>query len=263
MRIVRRILITIVLTLAVGFILIYYVSPIALSFYGSSKALPITRVVPADLKDLSIDSAAATKLSYLGYEFEIPWNDLDESQTVLIPKDKPDKYKVILNFRSGLRVMASKCPPREMADELIRQDVKMTPSAFAAVFGPKAVDSDYEFIKRVLEFSPDRMHHWALGPPVHAREQVLLILKSIVPINAAETGIFNIRNAGYQGYQQGDPNSPSAKKDGMMITLYSPTDTFELIVAESKSTHLVTQPEINRIVQTLHKVEPTSAVAQR
>ncbi len=263
MKIVRRILITIFLTLTVGFILIYYVSPIALSFYGSSKALPITRVMPMDLKDQSVDSAAGTKLSYLGYEFEIPWNDLDESQTVLIPKDKPDKNRVILVFRSGLRLMATKCPVREMADEFMRQDFRMTQAAFAAVFGPKAVDSDYEFMKRVLEFSPDEMHHWALGPPVHAREEVLLVTKSIVPSRPAKSGIFNIHNATYVGYQQGDPSSASAKDDGIILSLYSQTDTFELIVAEGKSTHLVSQPEINRIVQSLHKVEPNSPVAQR
>jgi hypothetical protein len=263
MKIVRRILITVFLSVTLGFILIYYVSPIALSFYGSSKAIPITRVVPTDLKDSSIASASGTKLSYLGYEFEVPWNDLDGSQTVLIPKDKPDKNRVILNFRSGLRLMATKCPPREMADEMMRQDVKMTSAAFAAVFGPKAVDSDYEFMKRVFEFSPDKMHHWALRPPVHAREEVLLVIKTIVPSRPAKSGIFNIHNASYEGYQQGDPSSASAKDDGIILSLYSQTDTFELIVAEGKSTHLVTQPEINRIVQSLHKVELNSPVAQR
>ena len=159
--------------------------------------------------------------------------------------------------------MATKCPPREMADEMMRQDVKMTPAAFAAVFGPKAVDSDYEFMKRVFEFSPDKMHHWALRPPVHAREEVLLVIKTIVPSRPAKSGIFNIHNASYEGYQQGNPNSPSAKEDGIVLTLYSPTETFELVVAQGKSAHLITQPEINRIVQSLHKVEPNSPVARR
>lgn len=263
MRTARRILITVVLTLAIVFAGIYYLSPIAFSFYGSAKAIPITRIVPTDLKDLSVNSSPGTKLSYLGYEFEVPWSDLDESQTVLIPKDRPEKSRVIFTFQSGLRLMATKCPPHEMADELMRKDFRMTPPAFSAVFGTKAVDSDYEFTKRVLEFSPDKMHHWSLRPAIHAREEVLLLTKSIIPSRAARSGIFNIHNGNYKGYLQGDPNSPSAKEDGIVLTLYSPTDTFELLVAQGKSTHLVTQPEINRIVQSLHKVGPKSPLAGR
>src|SRR5579872_4701494 len=186
MRIVRRILITIVVTLTLTFIGIYYVSPVGLSFYGSSKAIPITRIVPTDLRDLSVDPSVGQKLSFLGYEFEVPWADLDESKTLLFPKDKLEKTRVILTFRSGLRLMATKCAPHEMADQFMRGDIKMTPPAFAAVFGTEAVDSDYEFTKRVMEFPPDRMHHWALGPPIHAQEPVLLITKSILLAKSAE-----------------------------------------------------------------------------
>jgi len=263
MRIVRRILITVIVALAIVFIVIYYISPIALSFYGSAKAIPITRIVPTDLRDLSVNSSPGAKLSYLGYEFDVPWNDLDQSKTQLLPRDKPEKTRVVLSFSSGFRLMATKCSPHEMANEFMRGDFRMTPAAFAAVFGPKAVNSDYEFTKDVLEFSPDKMHHWALGPPIHAREQVLLVTKSMLPSRAAQSGIFNIHNSGYRGYQQGDPNSASAKESGIVVTLYSQNDTFELILAQSKSTHLVKQPEINRIVQTLRRVEKDSAVAQR
>lgn len=256
MRIVRRILITLVVTLTFVFVGIYCISPIALSFYGSSKAIPITRIVPADLKDLSVSSSNGAKLSYIGYEFDVPWNDLDGSKTLLFPKDKLEKTRVILTFKSGLRLMATKCTPHEMADTFMHGDIKMTPDAFAAVFGPKAVDSDYEFTKRVMEFSPDRMHHWSLGPPIHAREEVLLVTKSMLPSKSAESGIFNVHNAIYQGFQQGNPEAPSAKQDGVLLTLYATSDTFEVLFAQKESTHLITQPEINRIIQTLYRAEP-------
>lgn len=256
MRIVRRILITIVVTLTVIFIGIYYESPVALSFYSYSKALPITRIVPTDLRNLSVDSSAGQRLSYIGYEFDVPWNDLDESKTLLFPKDKPEKIRVVLTFRSGLRLMATKCSPRQMAGELMREDFKMKPTAFAAIFGPEAIDSDYEFTKRVMEFSPDRMHHWSLAPPIHAREEVLLLTKSVLPAKSAESGIFNVRNPTYRGFQQGDPEAHSARQDGVLLTLYATNDTFEVLFAEKESTHLITQPEINRIIQTLRRAEP-------
>jgi len=39
------------------------------------------------LKDTSVSEAPGTKLSYFGYEFEVPWSDLDESQTKLYPAE--------------------------------------------------------------------------------------------------------------------------------------------------------------------------------
>ncbi len=255
MRIVRRILITLVLTLTFVFVGIYYISPIALSFYGSSKAIPITRVVPADLKDSSVSSSPGAKLSYLGYEFDVPWNDLDESKTLLFPKDKPEKTRVILTFQSGLRLMATKGSPRQITGELMREDFKMKPTTFAAIFGPEAIDSDYEFTKRVMEFSPDRMHHWSLAPSIHAREEVLLLVKSMLPAKSAESGIFNVRNSTYQGFQQGNPEAPSTKQDGIVLTLYATDDAIEVVFAQKESTHLITQSEINRVIQSLHRVE--------
>src|SRR5579863_3989169 len=158
MRIARRILITIAVTLTVLFIGIYWVAPVALSLYSSRKALPITRVVPTQLSDGSVSQAAGAKLSYLAYEFDVPWSDLDESRTTLYPKDKPVKSMARLYFRSGLQLIVVASPPHSMADQMMKTDFKMSPQAFSAVFGQQAADSDYEFMKRVFEFSPDKMH---------------------------------------------------------------------------------------------------------
>ena len=86
MRILRRILATLVVTFSVGFIAIYWIAPVALSFYSSEKALPVTRVLPTDLTDTSVSKAAGTKLSLGGYDFEVPWTDFDESKTDLFPR---------------------------------------------------------------------------------------------------------------------------------------------------------------------------------
>src|SRR5579863_9482415 len=114
MRLLRH-LATSVVTLAVILAGIYWIAPIGLSFYAARKALPVARIVPTELKDHSVSQAPGTKLSYLGYEFEVPWNDLDEAKTVLYPKDKPQKTRVVLAFQSGLRLMVTAVPPREFA----------------------------------------------------------------------------------------------------------------------------------------------------
>src|SRR5271167_947648 len=42
---------------------------------------PSLWITPVALTDLSM-SAPAQKLFYLGYEFEVPWDDLDEKKTI-------------------------------------------------------------------------------------------------------------------------------------------------------------------------------------
>jgi hypothetical protein len=215
-------------------------------------------VVPNDLKDASVSSAAGRKLSYFGYEFEVPWTDLDESKIKLYPENKPEKTMAILTFHSGLRLWVKSGQPRSFAEQFVK-DFKMSPQAFEAVFGHEAAVSDYAFTKRVFEFTPEKMHHWALSPPLLTREEVLVVIKSIMPSKPAETGIFNIGNRDFQGFQQGDPR---VRQEHLLVTLYSRDGSFEIsfLQKDYASSIGVTQPEINRIVQTLHRL-PASEVA--
>lgn len=264
MKILRRILVTFVVTLTAGFIAVYWIAPVALSFYSSQKALPVTKVLPANLSDTSSSNTAGTKLSLGGYDFEVPWDDLDASKTELFPKDKPQKTMARFRFRSGLQLAVFSAPPHSFYDQFTKE-IKMSPEAFAAVFGSRASTSDYEFVKRVFEFSPATIPHWTTSSAVQSRVMVLLLTKSIMPAKSAETGIFNLRNAGYEGFQQGNPQDSRTSQDGLLLSLYSVDGDFEILIGEKDYTAPggVTQPEINRIVQTLHKVEPNAPVAKR
>jgi len=94
----------------------------------------------------------------------------------------------------------------------------MSPQAFSAVFGQQAADSDYEFMKRVFEFSPDKMHPWSLSTAEESRAQFLLLTKSIVPSKPVETGIFYVNSGRYNGFQQGNPER---RPDTLLLDLYS------------------------------------------
>jgi len=212
------------------------------------------------LKDTSVSQAPETKLSYFGYEFEIPWNDLDESQTQLYPKDKPEKYAVVLTFRSGLRLRIHAIPAHEWTSSS-DPDIRWVPLVVASNFGYEAVRSDYSLVKAIYEFSPERMHYWALEPRVHYREQAILVAKSIMLLAPADTGIFNIRNQDFKGFQQGDPKVRQAK---LALNLYSDEGSVEFMFFEKdKNSVGVTQPEINRIIQSLRKITPDAATAPR
>jgi hypothetical protein len=251
MRLLRRILATVVITLGVIALAVYWIAPVALSFDAARRASPVARVVPTDLKDLSMSQVPGRRLSYVGYEFEVPWNDLDESQTRSVPKDHPEMIALV--FRSGLHLIVSASPARVFPNGFARE-MKLSPQSLESVFGHGAEQSDYSFHKNLYEFTPDKMHLWALSPSEHYREHFLLTMKAVVLAgSSADTGIFNVRNQNWYGFQLGDPQAHPRR---VAVHLYSDDGTIELTFAGSDGQRpvAVTQPEINRIVESLRKV---------
>jgi hypothetical protein len=71
-----------------------------------ARRAPVVRETPHILSDLSLSKTPGRRLSYFGYDFEVPWDDLDESKTKLYPT------RVVLVFRSGKAMIFSTAPPR-------------------------------------------------------------------------------------------------------------------------------------------------------
>jgi len=262
MKLARRILVTVICTIAVLVLAVRFIAPSALSFYTARKVPAVARIVPTELQDHSVSQAPGARLSCVGYEFEIPWDDLDASKAQLYPKDKPAKSRAVLTFRSGLRLMVSAIPPRELVDEFTKGDFKMPPQAIEAVFGRGASASDYTFVNNVYEFTPAKMHHWSLSDRVHSREMVLLTIKSIMPSRSAETGIFRVQNQDYKGFQQGNL---AADRRGAIVTLYSNDGGIEFVfdAAHYDNPAGLAQPEINRIIQSVHRAARNPDVLAR
>ncbi|MFY9911472.1 MAG: hypothetical protein WCF22_08460 [Candidatus Sulfotelmatobacter sp.] len=236
MKLLRRIGLAMLVILAA----LCWIGP-AVVVYFAKTAPAVTRVVPTQLKDLSTSLAPGRKLSYLGYEFEVPWSDLDESQTHL--SEKPNAKTAWLCFRSGLKLFVV-ITPRE-----------------------RAVPG-YESLKLIYEITPDKIHYWSLVQGWGYRDANLLLAKSAFlqdighpggGSNPTETGIFNLRSTGYHGFQYGDPRS---RPDVLQLRLYSNDGRVEIkfLQGEYDEPSGVTQPEINRIVQTLHKI-PAGEIA--
>jgi hypothetical protein len=135
-------------------------------------------------------------------------------------------------------------------------DFKTPPRTFEAIFGPGSARSDYVFLNNVYSFTPDKMHHWSLSQPLHVREQMVLIAKSMMLVKAADSGIFNLHTQSYTGFQQGNPQ---ASRDTVVVDLYSGDDHVEMLFLQ-KDYHNplgVTQREINTVVQSLHRAAPS------
>ena len=260
MKLWQRVLVTVVITLAVIFVAVNWVAPVALSYYAARKAPAVTRIVPTELKDKSISNAPGMKVSYFGYEFEAPWNDLDDSQTKLYPTNAAAKNMAVLHFRSGLALMVKAIPPQEWINKF-SISWNLSQSSIAEAFKRKGIKSDYDFVRTVYEFTPDRMHLWALSQRLHSTEEFLLSMKSATPLKSAETGIFRIENQDFKGFQQGDPGS---HQDGIVVDLYSDQGSVEIIFLQ-KDFHNpgggVTQPEINGIVASMRRASPDMTAA--
>jgi hypothetical protein len=257
----RRILVTVVVTAVVFVVAINWIAPAALALYAARRAPKVTRVLPTHLIDTSISQAPGERLSYFGYEFEVPWSDLDPAQTRLYPKGHPHPNRAVLTFRSGLRLMVTALPPDEWRNN-IAAEMKISPEQLESAFGRDMTDSDYTFVKALYEFTPAEMHFWRASQKIQSREQILLIVKSLAPLKSAETGIFDIQNQDVKGFQQGDPR---AAVDKIAVNLYSDAGSAEFIFSESGRKPLgITQPEINRIIQSLRRSgpEPSEALSR-
>ena len=241
MKILRRSLIAIVVIIVTA----YWILPAGISMYMVNTASAVTKVVPANLKDSSISQSAGATLTYFGQEFDVPWGDLNTSQTQVMA-DKPDRQSLWLSFRSGLKLFVVMKPPRKTA-------------------------FNYAMMKRINETTPDGIHYWMPFSNREVYPQLLTLqLKSNllreIGVGAepspAESGIYNIDSSAYKGFQYGDPRT---RPETIELSLYSDDCdiTMKFLQTAYEDPVGVTQPEINRIVQSLRRVSSANPVAQR
>jgi hypothetical protein len=119
--------------------------------------------------------------------------------------------------------------------------------------------SDCNFVKAVYEFSPDKMNHWIYKRASESR-RVPLDLEVNRRLQRVDSDIFYIRNQGYLGFQQGDCR---VRQGRITVDLYSDDGGIEmnLFQKDYRDSGGVTQPEINRIIQSLHKARQLATAA--
>jgi hypothetical protein len=240
MRLLPRILITIGIALVAIVALMDFILPAGLSFYLRRTAPAYVYAVPRDLQDLSVSQTPGMKMRYFGYEFEVPWSDVGDAERKPFATKNSEGESAWVSFRSGLRL-------------------------FIAADPADAASSNYALAKLIYGFSPNTMRIWPPSPGAQFRRLELFMGKSAIlsnPLSAqAAGGIFNLDSKGYKGFQLGNPQ---LRPDTLRVRLYSNEGSFEITLLQVgyEEPGGVTQPEINRIVQSLHKVAPSSPVAQ-
>jgi hypothetical protein len=211
-------------------------------------AIPGAQKRPVALPDLSISSVPHPKMSHFGYELEMPWDDIDEA------REKNYAQVHISCFHSGNCFWLSVFPPKEFVNEIIKLG-NIGPEQFRQMYGDDAVHSDYAFYRVMLNVIPSDISPF-MSRSAAARESLLLVQKAIA-IPPAESGIYLIETPSLKGFQYEDPKSRPRR---ISDTLYSDDAGMDVIFFLNRDgiTPSISQAEINRVIQSIHKVSISS-----
>src|SRR2546429_408469 len=218
---------------------------IALEARYLARKAPVVRVAPAQLRDFSISRSPGRKLSYFGYEFEVPWNDVDEAKSGLIP----DSNKAMIVFQSGNSLSVWHGSPRAFLNTVLSND-KIDQNTLRRIVGDEALQSDYALYRTILQMTPGKMTPFE-SPSDAANQALLLLVKGICMPPGSESGVFAVGGGEFSGFQFGRPANPSGE---LSVRLFSDSSSLNFIfVQKAGGSAVISQPDINRILHTLHK----------
>jgi hypothetical protein len=219
--------------------------------YIARKA-PIVKKAPVELTDLSISQSPGRKLNYLGYEFEVPWNDVDDDKT----KQVGEMHVIV--FRSGNSISFSRAQPKEFVNAFL-SSAKDDPDMLRKLYGEDALQSDYRLKRLILESTPDKVTLFTSRKD-SVRNAMLLLIKGVMVPNGGDSGIYWIRTSHFQGYQYGDPRS---RPKSLEVELFNENEGLGFIFSqkEKATTSAISQGDINRVIQTVQKIsgQPSGA----
>jgi hypothetical protein len=235
------------------------VSVIYLWFFGVATAFalearytgwktPVVKRTPIELTDLSMSQVPGRKLEYSGYEFEVPW-EVDEEKT------RHTGQIQVIALQSGNTILFSSM----LAGEFIKtftSSSSVGPNDLKKLYGEDALESDYSLHRRILEATPARTTLFSTRRDA-VSNAMLVVIKGIMLPAEADSGIFQVRTPGYEGFQYGDPQRrPKAievkifANDGGLAFVFTQRD--------NGTTRAITQAEVNRVIQTVRKVKQPS-----
>jgi hypothetical protein len=201
---------------------------------------PVVKRTPVELSDQSISQAPGRRLTYFGYEFEVPW-DIDEA------KSKQVGQMQLVAFRRGISLVIS----RSASKEFVTTFLQTNPAGMRALYGENVFQSDYSLKEMILEVTPNKVG--LLTPRKEAvGSAMLLVIKGIMMPRGGESGIYRVRTGDFRGFQFGDPRN---RLRSLTVEIYDGDGGLGFIFAqrENGSEPPITQAEINRVIRSVRK----------
>jgi hypothetical protein len=211
-----------------------------------AKKIPAVRVTARPLTDYTVSETPGTVLSYLGYSFEVPWTAGFKTKG---SGSGPIKSGIMeLKFDSGQTLILI-APENQngLLSELV-QDQSLHMENLRLVFGDLMNRSAYDQYSALLNTSPATIRPF--GPrPQAIRSATLLTIKAIALPASLGTGAFAFQFPDKRGFQIGDPR----KSTRVDLEVFGMNGHYvEIICGTAREGTKLTQPELNRILETLH-----------
>ena len=217
-----------------------------------TRKTPAVSMAPAQLTELSISQSPGKKLSYFGYEFEVPWNDVDEAKSGL----NADKNKAMIVFQSGNTLSVWHGSQRAFLNQVLSND-KIDQNTLRRIVGDEALQSDHALYRTILQMTPDKMTPFESHSDA-ANQALLLLVKGVCMPPGAGSGVFSVSAGEFSGFQFGRPQNHSGE---VSVRVFSDSSSLNFIFSQKLGgPTFISQPDINRILNTLHKA-PASTVA--
>lgn len=251
----RKLLIWVNVFLVTGFCLWHFgvASLFILETHYVGWKFPVVKKTPEELTDLSISPAQGQKLFYFGYEFEVPW-DVDQDKTKQVGKTE------LVAFRSGNALLFSSLAPKEFVQTFLSA-TKVGPDKVRNLWGETALESDYSLHRLILEATPGEVTLFTRRQDA-VRSSMLVLFKGIMTPRGGESGIFRVRTDRFQGFQYGDPQ---AQPKSLNVEIFADDGGLSFAFAQKGRglSPAITQAEINRVIQTVHKIPERGLSASR
>jgi hypothetical protein len=211
----------------------------------AARTEPFLWNAPIRLPDVSISQKLGARLSYFGYEFEVPWEDIDREKTKVI-----GPTMALIVFRSGNAISFWSSLPNGLMNKLTA-DGKIDPRYLAQVFGSESVQSDYAFQRAILETTP-REFSVLMAKRRAIQLGMLFEMKAVALRPGADSGVFSISTKEFEGFQYGRPQGPSNR---LSVELFASDGHVDIIFGQKlNGSATISQADVNRVVQSVHRV---------
>lgn len=220
-----------------------------------ANEIPSVSVVPRALTDYSVSDAPGTTLSYFGYSFEVPWTG--SFKTRVSTRNSTTTGLVQIKFSSGQDLLFN--VPRDQSgllSEIAKERSSDAPN-FGLAFSDLIKRPAYDQYSALLNTSPSTVRPF--GPRAEAaRGQVLLMIKAMALPTSLQTGAFSFQFPNKRGFQIGDPS----KSQGVWLEVLDFDGHYvEILCGVTRNGIRLTQPELNRIIESLRTLPVSSFTA--
>jgi len=209
------------------------------------RNMPAMWIVPTPLPIVPIERSEGLKLSYYGYEFEVPWTQLNREQKL--------RSMTVLNFGNGAVVVFHE-PAEEMSElKVMKQGERKQGLTVEDIFGDKATSSNYAFRSKILYLTPKDLR-LSFSRQEMAANSGLILLK-LPHAGLAKGGEYSFQTEWLRGFQDGDP----AIDTMTIINCFDAQDReIEIWVGSTEGKKKPSQADVNRIIYSLRPATASS-----